>query len=257
MDEGETLPLLSATATAARASRDADGAPIRSAGLASCSGRGSTKKKTSRWLATLGAASLGALLLAGAAVGRGGLDGNLHFTSLGEAARGAARARRHEGRGGGAAHASRARARPRAASATPPSSPGASGRCRERNRSGRRRSAPWTVSARAARRRRRARAAEREAAAGVGRRAGDGPTPDDASGTAGDDETVTTPSFVSGDDPSAPSSYETRKVLDPLAWRMNIESEIAVAAEKAARAAAGAELVDPPIPLSAPDARGE
>ena len=91
MDEGETLPLLSATATAARASRDADGAPIRSAGHASCSGRGSTKKKTSRWLATLGAASLGALLIAGAAVGRGGLDGNLHFTSLGEAARGAAR----------------------------------------------------------------------------------------------------------------------------------------------------------------------
>ena len=88
MDEGETLPLLSATATAARASRDADGAPIRSAGLASCSGRGSTKKKTSRWLATLGAASLGALLLAGAAVGRGGLDGNLHFTSLGRGGQG-------------------------------------------------------------------------------------------------------------------------------------------------------------------------
>ena len=251
MDEGETLPLLSATATAARASRDADGAPIRSAGLASCSGRGSTKKKTSRWLATLGAASLGALLLAGAAVGRGGLDGNLHFTSLGEAARGAARARRHEGRGGGAAHASRARAAssglgdttleprgigqmPRAEPIRPPQE-----RAADRQRARREE-------------RRRARSAEREAAAGVGRRAGDGPTPDDASGTAGDDETVTTPSFVSGDDPSAPSSYETRKVLDPLAWRMNIESEIAVAAEKAARAAAGAELVDPPIPLSAP-----
>ena len=216
MDEGETLPLLSATATAARASRDADGAPIRSAGLASCSGRGSTKKKTSRWLATLGAASLGALLLAGAAVGRGGLDGNLHFTSLGEAARGAARARRHEGRGGGAAHASRARAAssglgdttleprgigqmPRAEPIRPPQE-----RAADRQRARREE-------------RRRARSAEREAAAGVGRRAGDGPTPDDASGTAGDDETVTTPSFVSGDDPSAPSSYETRKVLDPLA----------------------------------------
>ena len=101
MDEGETLPLLDATATAARAPRDADGAPIRSAGHASCSGRGSKKPSRVSWLATLGAASLGALLLAGAAVGRGGLDGNLHFTSLGEAARGAARARRHEGRAPG------------------------------------------------------------------------------------------------------------------------------------------------------------
>ena len=245
MDEGETLPLLGATATAARAPRDADGAPIRSAGHASCSGRGSKKPSRVSWLATLGAASLGALLLAGAAVGRGGLDGNLHFTSLGEAARGAARARRHEGRGGGAAHASRARAAssglgdttleprgigqmPRAEPIRPPQE-----RAADRQRARREE-------------RRRARAAERAAAAGVGRRAGDGPA--DASGAAGGDAAVAVaPSFVSGDDPSAPS-YEVRKILDPLAWRMNIEAEIAVAAERAAKAAASIGASDDPVP---------
>ena len=119
MDEGETLPLLDATATAARAPRDADGAPIRSAGHASCSGRGSKKPSRVSWLATLGAASLGALLLAGAAVGRGGLDGDLHFTSLGEAARGA--------RGGTRPRRRRGASRARAASSglgDTPSSPG-------------------------------------------------------------------------------------------------------------------------------------
>ena len=174
-------------------------------------------------------ASLGALLLAGAAVGRGGLTA-LHFTSParrpGRGAREAARGpRRRRG-----ARVPRARGL-RAASATPPSSPGArADAASEPIR--RRRSA--STSARAARsagaraRRARSRSRRRPSRETVPR----------TSGAAGD-ETVTTPSFVSGDDPSAPS-YETRKVLDPLAWRMNIESEIAVVMEKAARAAAGA-----------------
>ncbi len=250
MDEGETLPLLGATATAARAPRDADGAPIRSADHASCSGRGSKKPSRVSWLATLGAASLGALLLAGAAVGRGGLDGNLHYTSLGEAARGAARARRHEGRGGGAASRARAASsglgdttlEPRGIGQMPRAEPIRLPQERAADRQRARREE-----------RGRARAAERAAAASVGRRAGDGPA--DASGAAGGDATggdatggdatggdaTVAPPSVPGDDPSAPS-HEVREVLDPLAWRMNVEAEMAVAAERAS---------DDPVPSRA------
>ena len=98
---GETLPLLRDTATRVRDDR---AAPIRSAGEASSSGRGS--KKPYRVLASIGAASLGLMLVAGTALGRGGLDGHLHLTSLGEAARGKARVSRHKGHGAtvGAAH---------------------------------------------------------------------------------------------------------------------------------------------------------
>ena len=91
---GETLPLLRDTATRVRDDR---AAPIRSQGEASSSGRGS--KKPYRLLASIGAASLGLMLVAGTALGRGGLDGHLHLTSLGEAARGKARVSRHKGHG--------------------------------------------------------------------------------------------------------------------------------------------------------------
>ena len=185
---GETLPLLRDTATRVRDDR---AAPIRSEGEASSSGRGS--KKPYRLLASIGAASLGLMLVAGTALGRGGLDGHLHLTSLGEAARGKARVSRHKGHGAtvgaGSHHASASMGTtattgsgslgditleprgigqmPRADPIRPPQEQAAD-RQRERRET-----------------RRRARRAERESGAGAGARTRDGraaadPTPDHA-----------------------------------------------------------------------------
>ena len=149
------MPLLRDTATRVRDDR---AAPIRSDGEASSSGRGS--KKPYRLLASIGAASLGLMLVAGTALGRGGLDGHLHLTSLGEAARGKARVSRHKGHGATVGAGRTTRPRPwaqqrrqdPAASATSRWSRAASGRCHGRTRSARRRSRPRTASANAARR---------------------------------------------------------------------------------------------------------
>ena len=239
----ETLPLLRDTATRVRDDR---AAPIRSQGEASSSGRGS--KKPYRLLASIGAASLGLMLVAGTALGRGGLDGHLHLTSLGEAARGKARVSRHKGHGatvGAAHHASASMGTtsttgsgslgditleprgigqmPRADPIRPPQEQAAD-RQRERRET-----------------RRSARRAERESGAGArtrdGRAAAD-PTPDHA------------PTFTDGD----PNAYERRKVLDPLQWKMNIEAEIADAAEKLEAAAATEDTEEASSrPLHGPD----
>ena len=190
------MPLLRDTATRVRDDR---AAPIRSQGEASSSGRGS-KNKPSRLLASIGAASLGLMLVAGTALGRGGLDGHLHLTSLGEAARGKARVSRHKGHGatvGAAHHASASMGTtgsgslgditleprgigqmPRADPIRPPQEQAAD-RQRERRET-----------------RRSARRAERESGAGAGARTRDGraaadPTPDHA------------PTFTDGD----PNAY--------------------------------------------------
>jgi hypothetical protein len=91
--------------------------------------------------------------------------------------------------------------------------------------------------------RRRARRAERESGAGAGARTRDGraaadPTPDHA------------PTFTDDD----PNAYERRKVLDPLQWKMNIEAEIADAAEKLEAAASTEEHREASSrPLHGPD----